>query len=62
MKDLISQFFLPSNIYQTISFIALPANVMRRHGCSAEALHAVVVDKARLSKGCQGLIDLCICS
>lgn len=62
MKYMIAQFLLPANFYQTISFIGLPANMMRRHGCSAEALHAVVVNKACLSKGCQSLIDLCICS
>lgn len=54
--------FLRANFNQRITFIALPANVMRRHSCRAKALHAVVVNKARLSKGCQGLIDLFICS
>lgn len=42
--------------------MTLPADMVRRHGCGAKALHAIVVDEACLLEGCQGLLDLLICA
>lgn len=40
---------------------SLPAHMLRGHRGGAEALHAVVVDEARLLEGGQGLVDLLVC-
>lgn len=42
---------LASNYYIISVFVTLPANMLCRHSCGAEALHAVVVDEARLFEG-----------
>lgn len=41
--------------------MSLLANLVCGHGGGAKALHAVVVDEARLSKGGHGLLDLLLC-